>query len=183
MEKFEFHHELLDEIAINLYSHEYNEFKYNSCKERNNETNDNLSLFTVILKKKKSFINKSYNCNNTEDLDFHNDLSRIEIWNSFYLRYNSSWNYVNSLNLKKYAKKIKKNQNNENYSEEIVKSNDRNYHEHHNIEILNVFDLNKMIEKSQESLKEELKFDKFFTDTDTLDVSLIDESYSFINEI
>ena len=166
---------LLDKLAIELYSEEFNTFKYNSNKERN-INKESFSLFEFILNDENTYRNEFYLSTNDE-LVFHTDIFRIEIWESFYLRYNFDWIYINSYKLSF----IKLDSN----DEKVINLNDKHNNEIQDKEMsINVISnstiLQEKIKLSMNRIDDSLCSLSSIVDEANLDKSLVYDSYSFV---
>lgn len=177
-EKFEFNHKLLDKLAIELYSEEFNTFKYNSNKERN-INKESFSIFEFILNDRDTYRNEFYLSTN-DDLIFHSDICRIEIWESFYLRYNFDWIYINSYKLSFNNNKLDSDDDKVTYFNN--KHNDENQDKDISKNVINNSTiLQEKIKLSMNRIEDSLCSISSLVDEDNLEKSMVYDSYSFIN--
>ena len=114
--KFEFNLNLLTVLASEIYCGKFGTFLFNNEEERvnNNAKTKTISIWSMIIKEKKKYLNPIYDPNNNENININ--YKKIKLWTEYFYRFEkgeSKKNYIRQFTLKmyNYEKKINKTEN------------------------------------------------------------------------
>ena len=113
--KFEFNFNLLCFIAKECFTGKFGTFLFNNEKERknNNAKTNTISIWSIVMKQKKHYLNPIYDPNNNEPLSIN--YKKIKLWTDYFYRFEKGEKeeiYLNLFNKKinEYEKTIENKQ-------------------------------------------------------------------------
>ena len=85
--KFEFNYNLLSYIAKECFTGKFGTFLFNNEKERENHNakTNTISIWSLVMKQKKHYLNPIYDPNNNEPLTIN--YKKIKLWNDYFYRF------------------------------------------------------------------------------------------------
>jgi hypothetical protein len=111
--KFEFNFNLLTFLASEVFAGKFGTFLFNNEKERekNNARTKTISIWSVVMKEKKYYLNPIYDPDNNKAMNIN--YKKIKLWSEYFYRFekgDNEYNYLKKLNSKinSYEKNIKK---------------------------------------------------------------------------